>query len=390
MTQAILRKHVAVIHAYSQMSALQRKIINVLLHEAVNNRQTLIHQDSVATEYRTSYSVLCKKTNFNSNNTQYMKEAIDGLASLKIEWNLLKDRVPTNISFLNLRILHGSPTFYKDGTFSYSFHRLLLGMVNHPDIYGAIDLNVQCQFESKYGHSLYENCTRFVNLQKSKIIELETFRKLLGVNESVYPSMREFKRNVIKPAVEESNDRSDFVVNLGDIKLGRKVIAFELLTKSKKKPNPILLNEIRSHEHGEILSEIQKTFGKISEHVLNNILNNYSKEYIFEKIVYTKQYAKKETSGDYPIPYFISALRDDYKSNRNLQLLTEKTKREPPALEEWAKMRQYLILEVNHWEKQATNNTNANNLEINQQILSNCKKKLSEHLLKKPAEVEEV
>jgi len=40
-----------------------------------------------------------------------LKEAVDGLASIKIEWNLLKDKVPADISFLNLRILHGAPTF---------------------------------------------------------------------------------------------------------------------------------------------------------------------------------------------------------------------------------------------------------------------------------------
>ena len=84
MAQAVLKKHVAVIHAYSQMSVLQRKVINVLLHEAINNKPSLIHKNSVAIEYKTSYSILRKKTNFNSNNTQYMKEAIDNLASLKI------------------------------------------------------------------------------------------------------------------------------------------------------------------------------------------------------------------------------------------------------------------------------------------------------------------
>ncbi len=32
--EKILRKHVALIHAHSQMSALQRKALNVLLYEA--------------------------------------------------------------------------------------------------------------------------------------------------------------------------------------------------------------------------------------------------------------------------------------------------------------------------------------------------------------------
>ena len=57
------------------------------------------NQNSVAVECLMPFPKLAKAVNFNSNNTQYLKEAIDGLASLKIEWNLLKDTAPTDISF---------------------------------------------------------------------------------------------------------------------------------------------------------------------------------------------------------------------------------------------------------------------------------------------------
>jgi plasmid replication initiation protein len=194
--------------------------------------------------------------------------------------------------------------------------------------------------------------------------------------------MREFKRNVIKPAIEESNDRSSFVVNIEDIKLGRKIAAFELSVKGKKKIDPIC-DEISSNLHAEIRNEIQKTFGKISEQVLSNILKNYSKEYILEKIAYTRQYAKTESLGKYPIPYFISALRDDYKSNKDYQLAL-KTKPEPSALKEWEDKQQDLISDIMHWENQITNSIDATNLEINQKILSDCRKKLEEHRLNKP------
>ena len=320
MMAETLRKHVAIIHAYSQMSALQRKIINVLLYNAVNSDQALAHQNSVAVECQTSYANLCKKIGFNSKNTKYIKEAIDDLASIKIEWNLLRDKVPTNVSFLNLRILHGPPTFYKDGTFNYSFHKLMIDLAKNPDIYGVIDLNIQAQFDSKYGHSMYENCTRFVHLQKNKIIQLATFRKLLGVNENIYPSMRELKRNVIRPAVEESNDRSGFVINLSDVKLGKKTTGFELSVQTKKKI-PQIKEENSFTEHEKTYNEIAKTFGKISDYVLHNIFKNYSEKYISEKIVYTKRYAKKSSSGKFPIPYFISALRDDYRSNQDHMLI---------------------------------------------------------------------
>ena len=119
LAEKVLRKHVSIIHAYSMMSVLQRKIVNVLLYEAIQSKNADNNQNSVTVECIMPFSKLASVINFNSNNTQYLKEAIDGLASLKIEWNLLKDKAPTDISFLNLRILHGSPTFYHDGTFNF-------------------------------------------------------------------------------------------------------------------------------------------------------------------------------------------------------------------------------------------------------------------------------
>ena len=84
LAEKTIRKHVAIIHAYSLMSILQRKIVNVLLYEAkkvtnhVNN-----HHNSVAVECHIPFSNLSKAVKFNSNNTQYLKEAIDGSGIIK-------------------------------------------------------------------------------------------------------------------------------------------------------------------------------------------------------------------------------------------------------------------------------------------------------------------
>ena len=266
-----LRKHVVIIHAYSMMSALQRKIFNVLLYEAIQNKNEFDKNDSVAFECDMPFSDLSKAVNFNSNNTQYLKNAIDNLASLKIEWNLLKDKAPTDVSFLNLRMLQGSPTFYHNGIFKFSFHKVMLELVGNPSIYGTIDLDVQAKFESKYGHSLYENSTRFVNLHKSKIIQIDTFRKILGVQENRYSSIRELTRNVIKPSIEEVNDRAEFVVNIKSMKNGRKTTAFELTVVGKKR-NIQVREFAKKADDNKIYEIINVLFGGINNALFNNIL----------------------------------------------------------------------------------------------------------------------
>ncbi len=376
LTGKVIRKHVAIIHAYSMMSALQRKIFNVLLHEALQSRNRVNSEHSVAVEYCISFANLSKAIHFNSNNKQYLKESIDDLASLKIEWNLLKDKVPTDISFLNLRVLHGSPTFYQDGTFNFSLHKVLLDLATNPFIYGTIDLDLQAQYESKYGHSLYENSTRFLHLNKSKIIQLDTFRKLLGVDSNKYPSMREFTRNVINPAVEEVNDRADFVVNLDTIRTGRKITAYELIVTPKKKTDvdgELEKNHVEKNEM--LLKDLKHAFGKIGDTITHNIFMSYSEEYIAEKLQYTKKVAKKNADGLFPIAYFMSALKNDYKSPD--QLVEQEQVKISKVQDDWVLSEQNIQREIHHWKRIYT----ISPTDTNRQILSNCEEKLRQHHL---------
>lgn len=361
LSERVIKKHVAIIHAFSQMSTIQRKIVNALLFEAMQTNNRLNHEESVAYECQMSLAQLRKTIQFNSHNTQYLKEAIDGLASLKIEWNLLKDKVPSNISFLNLRVLHGAPTFYDDYTFNFSFHKLMLAFVNHPAIYGAINLDLQAQFESKYSHSLYENATRFANLHKDKIISLDIFRKLLGVDLEKYQRGKELNRNVIEPALEEVNDRADFTVQLKPVKAGRKCAAYAINVRSKQKsaaPSKSQAAVTPSDDH--VSKELHTSFGKLTTEILSQITKNYSDAYILEKITYTKNHAKKLPHGFYPLPYLLSALKHDYKepqprsipANSSVIIPADTVNASVDENEQQAMATQHMLLsEIEHWKK---------------------------------------
>lgn len=380
IAEKTIRKHVSIIHAYSMMSVLQRKIVNALLYEAIKSENRINSKTSVAVECQIPFSRLCKAVKFNSNNTQYLKEAVDGLASLKIEWNLLKDRAPTDITFLNLRILHGSPTFYQDNTLNYSFHKIMLDLVDNPSIYGTLDIDTQSEFESKYGHALYENSTRFINLQKNKIIHLDIIRKLLGVQERKYPTMRELTRNVIAPAVEEVNDRANFVVKLDAIKSGKKIIAYEVSVENKN----TVISHFPENVEEDISREIKQTFGVINETILKNIINNYSKEYIREKINYTKEHTKKENSNFYPIAYFISSLKHDYKSNEKSPAMLKSL--ESDNQDNWNMTLNILQADLSHWEKIKKFHSSESNKNTVNSIIFQCKEKIKQHYLIKPTQ----
>lgn len=386
IAEKVVRKHVAIIHAYSMMSVLQRKIVNVLLYEALHATDKHSASDSVAVECRMPISALSKEIQFKSNNIQYLKESIDGLASLKIEWNLLKDRVPTNISFLNLRVLQGSPTFYNDGIFNFSFHKVMLELLKNPSIYGTIDLGVQSQFESKYGHALYENASRLVNLQKEKVIELDLFKKLFCVQENKYESMRELRRNVISPAIEEVNDLAGFTVEAENIKSNNKVIAFKLHVKDKKKITKFHLKKEYDNERGKVLEAINLAFGNINYQILDSILKNYTDDYILEKITYTKSHTKKEHTNLYPTAYFVSALKNDYRVNEKTIVDNENKKSERKLVSDWNYNLILLKSDLAHWQKQFIEELKDQKRQNDiSQIISDIEKKLEEHLQNKPS-----
>lgn len=84
------------------------------------------------------------------------------------------------------------------------------------------------------GHSirLYELLMRF-NATNSRVISLDDFRSALGL-EDKYPLFKDLNKWVIKPSVEELNQRSDLVISFETIKKGRNVAALAFTFKQNK------------------------------------------------------------------------------------------------------------------------------------------------------------
>ena len=64
LAEKVLRKHVAIIHAYSMMSTLQRKIFNALLYKASDRKNNLAQNESMIVEYVMPLSDLINAVKF--------------------------------------------------------------------------------------------------------------------------------------------------------------------------------------------------------------------------------------------------------------------------------------------------------------------------------------
>jgi plasmid replication initiation protein len=75
------------------------------------------------------------------------------------------------------------------------------------------------------GHSirLYELLMKF-NATGERVIYLNDFKSALGISDK-YPEYKDLAKRVIKPAIEELNQRSDLVIKFDTIKKGRNIAA---------------------------------------------------------------------------------------------------------------------------------------------------------------------
>lgn len=84
------------------------------------------------------------------------------------------------------------------------------------------------------GHSirLYELLMKF-NATGERVIYLDDFKSALGISDK-YPEFKVLNRDVIKPAIDELNQRSDLIIKFDTIKKGRTVAALVFEFKQNK------------------------------------------------------------------------------------------------------------------------------------------------------------
>src|SRR5580698_2883074 len=203
-----LKKHAATIHCSNTFSLLQRKISNALLYHAYGE---LLQKE----EHEISIRQLCNRIEYSGDNHGAIKDALKGLLSTVIEWNVVNDTTGvedwTASSILASVSLQG-PVCY----FAYSPR--MKQLLHSPTMFGKINLYIQSRFKSSYGLALYENCIRYRGLPHTKWFDIETFRKLMGVPAGNYTIFRDFKRRVLDKSIEEVNTYSDLLV---DVELAR-------------------------------------------------------------------------------------------------------------------------------------------------------------------------
>ena len=218
------------IQIQGKMTHLQRRAWNILLANAYNElRDKDIHSVSIVE--------LAAKLGFESKNEEYLKETLEALVDFTVKWNVLgKD----NKEAWGVASLLGSAEI-KDGICTYSFAAHLRPKLHNPRIYSKLNLCLQNRFKSQYALILWEVCFDYFDTDRSQgetpLIPLETFKELMGLDETDYPVFKVLSRDVIKSAIKEINALTDYHIEVEHKRMGRKVAELKFrITKVKHIP----------------------------------------------------------------------------------------------------------------------------------------------------------
>ena len=204
------------IQIQSKISLLQRRAWNVLLANAYNDLPDKdIHSVSMVE--------LAAKLGFDSKNQEYLKDMLRSLRSCEVEWNLLnKD----NKQVWGVASLLASAEI-ENGICTYGFAPHLRLKLHNPRVYAKLNLRLQNQFTSRYALILWELCFDYFDTDRAQgetpFMPLATFKELIGLKADEYPVFGFLNRDVIKPAVKEINDLTDYLVEVEQKRLVRRV-----------------------------------------------------------------------------------------------------------------------------------------------------------------------
>lgn len=291
-----VKKHVAAIHVSGKLTLLQRKLSNVLLLNAYDRLGT-------AQMFEMDARTLCMMVGYNSNDFDTLKASLRGLAETVAEWDMLgadgaqEWGVSSLLSYAKL----------KGGVCEYAYSPALAEKLADPKVFALINLNIQRRFTSGHALALYENCYRFHRTGSTGWWPLETFRRLMGVEDSAYyQTFKHLNAKIIKPAVAEVNKSSNIIVTPETRKRGRAVTDIRFAIA----PNPQLaildLDDGAGVRRAPVYDRL-RAMG-VSDRLARQWISQHGEDVVARKLAYVEGQDDVRS----PVGYLTAALKDQY------------------------------------------------------------------------------
>lgn len=216
-----------------KLTLLSRKLFNILLAKAQG-------QGLSEPVHSMPLSELCSIAQFDSGDTELVKEHLRKMVSTTVEWsNGVKGARRWGITTLigGVELIENGQRCTIQWTYSEQIKEKLLA----PNVYTRLSLQFQNSFRSAAALALYEICVRYVDSPGQLTMRMpwvEWRPTLTGTpdsdKEQVYSEYKYFKRDVLKPSAIEVNALTQIEVELIEHKKGRSVADIQFSVKPKQ------------------------------------------------------------------------------------------------------------------------------------------------------------
>lgn len=194
------------------LEASDRALFNQLLQMAHDSGR-LMEPDA---EWEVSLASLRRAVSKHESNDR-VREGLDRLMDTKVYVSHISNRTGKSKTF-KTHLLEFTDTDDRDSqgaTVEFGIPKRLRLILARSSRWGRVRCEVGCAMSSKYAVTLYEMVCLRANLSRSvETIDLERFRRLVGVPPDAYERGDNFMRFVIRPALLEVNGLSDIGVDI--------------------------------------------------------------------------------------------------------------------------------------------------------------------------------
>lgn len=218
-----------------------RELVDIIELTPLNRNETILYNQLLAHSWndiktKPVHKVLKASLRGTHESNDRLHDAFDRLMSA---WAKIRARDPATGEMATFRVhLLGTnkEEDKDDGYFYYTFPPDLLAVISQSRAWATIKSHIMYALRSKYSIRLYEMVERRIGLMKQhEVLSIDEFRALLGVPEGKLERFADFNKHCLKPALDEVNHLTDFIVEVLAIKNGRSVEKLQL-TWFKKSP----------------------------------------------------------------------------------------------------------------------------------------------------------
>lgn len=220
----------ALINASYNLDLVEQRLILLAIIEArqsgkgINaNDPLIIHAESYINQFSAH------------RNTAYqaLKDACDDLFARQFSYQSLSDK--GNIQHHKSRWVSEVIYVEKEAVVKLIFAPAIIPLITRlEEQFTKYDIEQVSGLTSAYAVRLYELLIAWRSTGKTPIIEIQEFRQKLGVLDTEYKQMNDFKKRVLDIAINQINEKTDIKVKVEQHKTGRAISGFSFKFKQKQ------------------------------------------------------------------------------------------------------------------------------------------------------------